>query len=135
LIPRALAYAWAAPATLIGLSLALPTLFGSGRAGWHRGVLEVSGGLPGWLLARRLPVSGAVAAITLGHVVLAVSPEALVATRRHERAHVRQYECWGPLFLLAYPLASLLAWTRHRHPYRDNAFEIAARREERARRA
>jgi hypothetical protein len=127
LILKALAYAWAAPASLIGLLLATPLLFGPGRAHWHSGVLEVCGGLPAWLLTRRLPFSGPVAAITFGHVVLACSIAALDQTRRHERVHVAQYERWGPLFLLAYPLASLWAWSQGKHPYRANAFEIEAR--------
>ncbi len=127
-----LAYLWAAPASLLGLALAATLVFGRGRARRHSGVLEVAGGLPGWLLARNLPFSGPVAAITLGHVVLADSSAALEATRRHERVHVAQFERWGPLFLLAYPFASLLAWLRGGHPYLDNVFEIEARGERRA---
>ncbi len=132
-----LPYCWAAPASLLGLLLAATLLLGRltgrgsgrGQARWHSGVLEVSGGFPGWLLSRRLPFSGPAAAITLGHVVLAQSSAALVQTRRHERVHVAQYERWGALFLLAYPLASLWAGLRGKHPYRDNVFEIEARRE------
>lgn len=126
-----LRYLWAAPASLIGLLLAAPLLFGRGRgrgrARWHSGVLEVAGGFPGWLLARRLPFSGPVAAITFGHVVLAQSSALLARTRRHERVHVAQYERWGGLFLLAYPLATLWAGLRGKHPYLDNVFEIEAR--------
>lgn len=124
---------WAAPASLVGLLLAASLLAGRGsgrgQARWHSGVLEVVGGFPGWLLSRRLPFSGPVAAITFGHVVLACSPEALSATRRHERVHVAQYERWGGLFFLAYPLASWYAWIRGKHPYLDNIFEIEARGE------
>ncbi len=128
-----LVYLWAAPASLLGLLLATSVLLGRGtgrgHASWHSGVLEVSGGLPGWLLARQLPFSGPVAAITLGHVVLAQSSAALVQTRRHERVHVAQYERWGGLFLLAYPLASLWAGLHGKHPYQDNVFEIEARQD------
>jgi len=56
-----------------------------------------------------------------------VSLDALTATRAHERAHVRQFERWGVLLLLLYPLAGLLAWVRGGHPYRDNLFEREAR--------
>jgi len=138
-----LAYLWAAPASLVGLLLAVPVLVSSllprslklshGLVRWHSGVLEVAGGLPGWLLSRRLPFSGPVAAITLGHVVLACSPAALVATRLHERVHVAQYERWGGLFFLAYALASLLAWLRGEHPYLGNVFEVEARAKGKAR--
>lgn len=123
-----MSYIWAAPVSLLGLLLAAPVIASRGHAHWHDGVLEVAGGLPGWLLSRDLPVSGPVQAITFGHVVLACSVADLNATRRHERVHVEQYARWGALFLIAYPLASFLAWLRHRHPYRDNVFEIEARR-------
>jgi hypothetical protein len=126
---RPLVYLWAAPASLVGLLLAVPVLSGRGKARWHSGVLEVSGGLPGRLLACRLPFSGPAAAITFGHVVLAQSSAALARTRRHERVHVAQYERWGGLFLLAYPLASLWAGLRGKHPYLDNVFEVEARGE------
>jgi len=123
---RAAAYLWAAPVSLLGLGLALAA--GPGRFRRHGGVLEVSGGLAGRLLACPLPGSGPVAAITLGHVIIGRSAEMLAAVRSHERVHVAQAERWGALFLLAYPLASLLAWARGNHPYRDNAFEREARR-------
>lgn len=128
-----LRYLWAAPVSLLGLLLAATLVLsrgaGRGKARWHSGVLEVSGGFPGWLLSRRLPFSGPAAAITLGHVVLAQSSAALARTRRHERVHVAQYERWGALFLLAYPLASLWAGLRGKDPYLDNVFEIEARGE------
>ncbi len=124
---KRLAYLWAAPASLVGLLLAATLIAGRGRMRWHGGVLEVAGGVPGWLLSRHLPGSGPVAAITFGHVVLARSSAALDDTRRHERVHVAQYERWGVLFLVAYPLASLWAWVQHRHPYLDNVFEVEAR--------
>lgn len=73
--------------------------------------------------AERLPFG----AITFGHVVIGVSGDALATLRVHERAHVRQYECWGPAFLAAYPLSSLVQALRGRHPYRDNHFEVHAR--------
>ena len=49
--------------------------------------------------------------------------------RRHEHAHVRQYERWGLLFFPAYAGASLVAWLCARHPYWHNHFECQARRE------
>jgi hypothetical protein len=64
--------------------------------------------------------------MTLGHVVWGVDPAALDRTRAHERIHVAQYERWGPLFLPAYALSSLMAWSRGQDPYRDNRFERQA---------
>ena len=48
--------------------------------------------------------------------------------RDHEQAHVRQAERWGPVFIPAYLAASMLAWSRGGHYYRDNWFERDARR-------
>ncbi|HRH80819.1 MAG TPA: hypothetical protein PLW81_07225 [Thiobacillaceae bacterium] len=126
---RLLGYLWAGPASLLGLALGLPALFGLGRARLHSGVLEIAGGPVGWLLRRGLPFSGPVAAITFGHVVLGCHAAALEHTRRHERVHVAQYERWGGLFLVAYPLAGALAALRGDDPYRDNPFERQARGE------
>lgn len=132
-----LRYLWPLPATVLGLLFALLARATGGD--WQRvgGVLETAGGWPAHILRRGLPFSGAVAAITFGHVVLAVSMAALTATRAHERAHVRQFERWGALMLVLYPCASVLAWAKGGHPYRDNLFEREARAAERtaARRA
>lgn len=118
---------WASPNSLIGLLLA--GLFLLAGAQWRRvdGVLEVAlkhraAARPcvGW----RLPFT----AITFGHVVLGVSARELDHLRAHEHTHVRQYERWGPLFLPAYLLAGAWQWTCGRRAYRDNPFEVAARR-------
>lgn len=66
-------------------------------------------------------------AIAFGHLVFALSDAELERLRRHEHAHVRQYERWGILFFLAYPLSSAWQWLRGRHLYRDNVFEVEAR--------
>jgi hypothetical protein len=65
-------------------------------------------------------------AMTLGHVVLCVD-YIDDDTWSHELAHVRQYERLGPLFVVAYGLASLAAILRGGHVYADNRFERAAR--------
>jgi hypothetical protein len=94
-------------------------------------VLEVHGtrSPPAWMgLLRRLPFAG----LTLGHVVLARSRIELDRLRVHERVHVAQYERWGPLFFVAYPLSSLVCWARGRRAYEDNPFEIQARSAEAA---
>jgi len=123
---RSLRYLWPFPVTLLGVLVALAARGSGGAMRQVEGVLETAGGWPAWVLRRGFPFSGPVAAITLGHVVLGVSPSALAATRVHERAHVRQFERWGVLLLVLYPLAGLLAWLRGGNPYRDNLFEREA---------
>ncbi len=124
-------YLWAGPNTLLGLLLAMIARLTGGHAKLVDGVIEASGGALRPLL-RLMPTTGSLrhprgaAALTLGHVVLAVDEAALDRTRSHERIHVRQYERWGPLFLPAYLLASLTASLRGRDPYRDNRFEREA---------
>ena len=117
------------PNTLIGLALALLAVATGGRVRVVRGVVEAHGGAAAWLLRRAVPLGGGASAITFGHVVLGRDQACLDRTREHERVHVRQYERWGPLFLPAYGLASLLAWRRGGDPYRDNRFEAEAFRD------
>jgi hypothetical protein len=66
-------------------------------------------------------------AITFGHVVLAVD-ELDEKTLVHELEHVRQYEKVGLLYGPLYLLASVRAIVKDGHYYRDNSFEMAARR-------
>ncbi|MBC2732606.1 hypothetical protein [Thiobacillus sp.] len=129
---RFLRYLWALPVTLLGVLVALAARGSGGAVRQVEGVLEAAGGWPAWVLRRGFPFSGPVAAITLGHVVLGVSSSALAATRMHERAHVRQFERWGVLLLMLYPLAGMFAWLRGGNPYRDNLFEREARTAEAA---
>ena len=124
---RILPYLWAFPVTLLGILVALIARGSGGMLQHVDGVVESAGGWPAWILRRGFPFSGTVAAITLGHVVVGVSLAALTATRVHERAHVRQFERWGALLLILYPLAGLLAWVRGGDLYRDNIFECEAR--------
>lgn len=129
---QAARYLWVFPVTLLGMLVVLIARSSGGAVNRVDGVLESAGGWPAWLLSRGFPFSGPVAAITLGHVVVGVSLSALAATRRHEHAHVRQFERWGVLMLVLYPLAGLYAWMRGGHPYRDNTFECEARAAESA---
>lgn len=129
---RVLRYLWPLPVTLLGMLVALIARSSGGKLQRVNGVLESAGGWPARVLRHGFPFSGAVAAITLGHVVLGVSLDALKATRAHERAHVRQFERWGVLLLVLYPLAGLFAWLRGGNPYRDNVFEREARAAEKA---
>ena len=121
-VTRVLRYVWAGPTTLLGLVLAF-ALLRRGHATLIDGVIEAHS--PGLrrALTHLIPLAGGADAITLGHVVIGRSAEALEATRAHERVHVRQYELWGPLFVPAYLLAGLYALARGRHPYFDNRLE------------
>jgi len=117
------AYLWAAPCTAIGVALGVMALLYGARWQRHDGVLEVARHAAASAKPSMLPF----VAITFGHVVLGRSAGDLARLRVHEHAHVAQYERWGPLFLLAYPLASLLALLRSGRPYYDNCFEVEAR--------
>ena len=123
---RWLRYVWAAPASAIGLVLAVLALR-RGRAAIRDGVLEIHGPLIRWILTNLTILRGGVAAVTFGHVVLGRDLATLADTRAHERVHVAQYERWGPLFLPAYVAASMWALARGGDFYLDNRFERAAR--------
>jgi hypothetical protein len=119
---------WAFPNTLLGLIVGYLGVLLGGRLQRVNGCIEFHGKIVSWLLTRMLPGCGA-AAMTLGHTILGQSPEALEITREHEHIHVRQYERWGPFFIPAYFLASLIAWIKGGDPYRDNVFEVEAYRD------
>lgn len=122
---QALVYLWAGPTTMVGLALGALTLLTGGRAQRRQGALEIHGGAAAFLL--RLTPARATA-MTVGHVILGRHAEGLDRCRAHEQIHVRQAERWGPLFIPAYFAASLWALAGGRHGYRDNIFEIDARR-------
>jgi hypothetical protein len=125
MVGRVLRYLWAGPYTVLGLLLgAVGVLFGA-RVRRHDGVVEIFGGRIGHRLAQLRQPWG-FAAMTLGHVILAVDRSALAQLRSHEQVHVGQYERWGPFFLPAYLLSSLLQLLRGRNPYRENHFERQA---------
>jgi hypothetical protein len=123
---RLVKYLWTAPNTLLGLALLPSALSGRGGVQVVCGVMEVNSALIAVLFDRLLHRWGPISAITLGHVILGRSHEALEVTRVHERIHVRQYENWGPFFIPCYLLSSLLAYRRGDDPYRDNRFEREA---------
>ena len=125
LILRAVAYAWAAPYTALGLALGVLVVLFGGRMEWHQGTAEFGGGYLG-RLATRLPPPFSFSAITLGHAILGIDAEVLAGVRLHEQVHVRQYERWGLLFGPAYLLSSLFQWAQGRRPYLDNHFEREA---------
>ena len=125
-MPRPLAYLWASPTTAVGLLFLPLALVTGGRAQIVQGVLEISGGLVSFFLRRLTLLPGGASAMTLGHVVLARDQLLLDLTRSHERVHVRQCERWGPFFLPAYAVGSLIALARTGRPYQDNPFEREA---------
>lgn len=120
-----LTYLWAAPTTAVGLLLGALALLTGGRARRRQGALEIHGGAAAWLL-RVTPARAT--AMTVGHIILGRHAAGLDRCRAHEQVHVRQAERWGPLFIPAYFGASLWALLAGRHAYRDNWFEIDARR-------
>jgi hypothetical protein len=119
---KSIGYLWAFPVTTVGLLLAAAARLTGGSVGLHHGVIEAHGGLVAWLLrGGRLRQGGA--AMTLGHVILARDANCLEASREHERHHVRQFECWGPLLPPLY--WGIAAWLRMRgrDPYLDHPLE------------
>ena len=119
-------YAWAAPCSAVGLVPAAIILLAGGSARIHSGVLEVA--------VSRTAIATPVffGAITLGHVVIGRDERVLEQVRSHELAHVRQYECWGLFFFLAYPASSLYQLLRGRNPYWFNHFEVESRKAEKS---
>lgn len=119
-----LGHLWALPITALGY---LQALVGGARfVGFtHLGVAMFANSRRGaiGLFFGLLPVS----AYTWGAVVVFARPD--LAT--HELEHTRQAFCWGPLFPLAYVLASFVAGIRTGRWYADNAFERQAREAER----
>ncbi len=126
--PLACRLLWAAPCSLLGLLLGAVVLLAGGQVRCLDGALEFClpehGALTNCLQRRQR-----FAAITLGHVILALKAEDLRLWHAHERVHVKQFERWGALMLLAYPAASLLAWLRGQDPYFANCFEQEAYRQ------
>ena len=120
-----LRYAWASPATAVGLLFSLIAMLAGARPRVVDGVVEVGGGHLRTLMAS-LPRCGRFGAITFGHVVIGLDHSLLRRVRAHELIHVQQYERWGVLFFPLYATSSLLQLLCGRDPYRDNAFEREA---------
>ena len=128
-MPPLLRVLWVLPVSLPAAALALLGRATGGHLALQDGVLEAAGGvLPPvlTLLNPRLRI----AAITLGHVVLARTRDDLERTRTHERVHVRQFERWGPLFPLLALGAGAVMFLRGRRAYWDNPYEQEAREAE-----
>jgi hypothetical protein len=113
-----LGFVWALPTTLLGL-LAGALTFQSPRL--LDGILVFDrAGARGLL---RILAAMDRAAMTLGFVIVSSVPVQgrLLA---HERHHVRQAMCWGPLFVPAYLLLAAVFGYR-RHPF-ERAARLAA---------
>ena len=119
---RLAGYLWALPVTVFGLALAGMALMTGGSTQVRSGVVEAWGGLLAWFL-RGSRMYGGGAAVTIGHVILARDAECLTRSRLHERAHVRQFERWGPLLPPVYWMVSVWLWLRGYHPYLDHPLE------------
>ena len=125
-LARAAGYAWAGPWTLLVLLLFVaPLALLRSRVRVVSGVVEVTGGLLARVLSNLLP-RVSIAAVTLGHVVLAQTEGDVARWRGHERVHVAQWARWGLLFPVVYLGASLVARLRGKDPYLDNPFEREA---------
>ncbi|RQP21407.1 hypothetical protein [Piscinibacter terrae] len=122
LLRRIALLVWVAPCSVVGMALVALVLALGGHWRLGSGTLQAALRDGSWI-ARRSPFH----AITLGHVIVAVDEAALVGSLAHELVHVRQYERWGVVFFVAYPLASVWLWMRGRRPYWDNPFEVQAR--------
>lgn len=116
---------WASPWSLLGLLIGMLGLTTGGRVQRRGRAIEFYGGAVTWLL-QRPPHGQFRLAMTLGHTVLGQTDASLDISREHEMVHVRQYERWGPLFVPAYFLCSLVVWLAGRDAYRDNPFERQA---------
>ncbi len=120
-------YLWALPTTSLGLAfLVVGSAYGRMGTQVVDGVLELHGGLIEAFLRKGTRLPGGASAMTLGHVVLGRDGESLHRTRAHERVHVRQCERWGPLFVPAYLLASLVMYLNGSDAYLHNPFEREA---------
>jgi len=114
---RAATTMWAAPLTALGLAAGL---LGGTLPRWDAAhgalVVQPVRGPMRWFLGLQ-----SANAATLGQVVVVRDRTASPSLLLHEAQHARQQERLGPLFALAYPLASA-CWG-----YRRNPFEVAAR--------
>ena len=107
-MPTWLGFLWTSPNTLLGLVLGALTFQRPRREGSLIVFDRVPRGLT-WVMPRL-----GRSAMTIGFVIVSAIPleGRLLA---HERAHVRQYMAWGPLFIPVYFLLAIPFGYR-RHP-------------------
>lgn len=116
-VPITLGKVWSLPNTLLGLLMAV--FLGASRPRYRDGAIEIR--------VRRIPFRTwfpTTVGQTWGTVIYTDARlESYDRLWRHELRHVKQSLVLGPLFALAYPVASLVAWLTGGHFYRDNWFE------------
>jgi hypothetical protein len=116
---------WASPWSLWGLSVGVLGLLSGGGVQRSGRILEFWGGiLP--LFLKYFPFVAGSPVATFGHVVVGRCPRHLAACRPHQMIHVKQYECWGPLFVPTYIACWIVLWCIGKRPYYDNPFEREA---------
>jgi hypothetical protein len=120
-VVKVLLIAWTFPNTVLGILIGGLGIVTGGKFQIIGGCLEFHGGIIKSILSKNR-----IAAMTLGHTIIGQTPEEMRIVRKHEQAHVRQYERWGPFFIPAYLLCSLYLIIRGREYYRNNPFEIEA---------
>jgi hypothetical protein len=123
---RVLSAIWVLPVALLGCAGVMAfVLLGWAQPVISEGALDVvaTGPLALWMADRHW------GAFTFGPCIWYWTEASAASehTRCHEREHVRQYLRWGPLMLIAYPIASVWVALRGGDFYRDNTFERAAR--------
>lgn len=119
-----LKYAWALPNTIIGGTIGVLGLLSGGSVIRTGCVFEFHGGFVDWFFRRVM--RGGIMAMTLGYSILGRTAASLDAARDHEMIHVQQYGRWGPFFLPAYVISSLVQRWKGNDPYRRNRFEVEA---------
>ena len=120
-----LRYAWALPATAVGLLFTVLALCAGVTIHFVDGVIEVAGGRLNQMPSL-LPASTKFVAITFGHVIIGIDHAVLWRVRSHEHVHVHQYERWGLFFFPLYVAFSLVQLLHGRDPYLNNCFEREA---------
>ncbi len=117
--------AWAAPWSLWGVFWGVLGLLTGGGVQRSGRIIEFWGGcLP--LFLKYFPFVAGSPVATFGHVVLGRTWRHLEPCRPHQMIHVRQYECWGPLFVPVYLICGAVMWCIGKRPYYDNPFEREA---------
>lgn len=116
---------WASPWSIWGLGIGSLGLLTGGGVQWSGRVLEFWGGLLP-LFLRYFPFVAGSPVATFGHVIVGRSKRHLDACRPHQLVHVKQYECWGPLFVPTYLACWCVLWCCGKRPYYDNPFERQA---------
>jgi hypothetical protein len=117
---------WASTWSVWGLAVGCLGLLTGGGVQRSGRILEFWGGrfLP--LFLRTFPFIAGSPVATFGHVVVGRTQRHLEACRPHQLVHVRQYECWGPLFVPTYLTWWFVLWCCGKRPYYDNPFEREA---------